>query len=82
MCVCVCVCVCEYIAQNIEFIPNLQWLTVGVLRSVSADNRLRMFDRRSLKRPVSKKRSQAVDAPAVRGLTRHAAALSDSVRRW
>ncbi len=47
--------------------------TLGVLRligyrSLSADNRFGMFDRRSLKRPISKKRSLADDARAVRGL--------------
>ncbi len=50
---------------------------LGVLRligyrSLSADNRLGVFDRRSLKRPISKKRSLADDTPAVRDLARHA----------
>ncbi len=53
------------------------YFIVGVLQligyqSLSADNRLGMFDRRSLKRLISKSRSQVDDAPAVRGLTRHA----------
>ncbi len=52
-------------------------------RSLSADNRLGMFDRRSLeKADLKKKESHADDAPSVRGLTGHAAAPSDSVRRW
>ncbi len=48
-------------------------------RSVSADNRYVMFDRWSLKRPISKKRSLADDVCAVRGLARHAAAPSRSL---
>ncbi len=64
-----------------------QWFWLGVLRligyrSLSADNRLGMFDRRSLKRLISKKRYQADHASAVRGLTIHAAAPSFSVRCW
>ncbi len=41
-----------------------------------------MFDRWSLKRLISKKRSLGDDTPAMRGLTGHAAAPSDSVRCW
>ncbi len=48
-------------------------------RSLSADNRLGVFDRRSLKRPISKNRSLADDAPAVRDLARRAAAPSQSL---
>ncbi len=43
---------------------------------IFTDNRFGMFDRRSLKRPISKKRSLA---DAVKGLERHAAAQSQSL---
>ncbi len=62
-----------------NLLPRLGVLRLIGYRSLSADNRLGMFDRRSLKRTISKKRSQADDARAVRGLARHAAALSQSL---
>ncbi len=49
-------------------------------KSLSANNRLGTFDRESLKRPNSKKKqSLANDVRAVRGLSRHAAAPSQSL---
>uniref|UniRef100_A0A672SJ94 Aryl hydrocarbon receptor nuclear translocator 2 n=1 Tax=Sinocyclocheilus grahami TaxID=75366 RepID=A0A672SJ94_SINGR len=70
---------CSDIYPSLDF-SHLRIL-LGVLRligyrSLSADNHVGMIDRRSLKRQISKKRSQADDTPAMRGLARQQHRLS------